>query len=635
MPLRAFGDLEPPPAATAMARFEYHRSVETTPAIDVPALDHSTDHVLGVVDAEHVLLEYGSYACSHCRDAQHVIERLRERLGDRLQYVFRHKPLQRDPWAEPTAMLAEYAAEQGDFWTAHAALMAEPIRSDADLVRVAASLGVDKMRLAEIQNNESLRARVRQSAEAAVGVTSTPTFFIDGRRYTGAWDEMSLIEALDTPMADRIERVARAFAGWAPATGVLLALCAVTALSLANSPWATAFEALWTQELALEVGGWRFAMPVRSWINDALMSVFFLVVGLEIKRELTIGALAKPSVAALPIAAAVGGMVVPATLYLALTWGSPATSGWGIPMATDIAFSLGLLALLGRRVPLTLKVFLTALAIVDDLGAITVIALFYGHGFDLSYAAAAVAVFIVLLGLNAAGVYRSVPYAVAGVVLWVCVYASGVHATLAGILLAVAVPTRPPPNLRGLLAQAQALLDPEIERLAKAPDAFPARSVMRALDAVHDRVESPAHRLERMLEPWSSFLILPVFALANAGVALTGMGESTTLALAIAVGLVLGKPLGIVAGVWAVTRVRSMALPGTLTWPSIVGVGSLAGVGFTMSIFISNEAFTDVASIGAAKLAVLGASVAAALIGLVILSRSLPAVSARSNVGQG
>ena len=244
--------------------------METTPAIDVPALDLSTDHALGAADAEHVLLQYGSYACSHCRDAQHVIERLRQRLGDRLQYVFRHKPLQRDPWAEPMAMLAEYAAQQGDFWTAHAALMAEPIRSDADFIRVAASLGVDESRLAEIRNDESLRARVRQSAEAAAGVTSTPTFFIDGRRYTGAWDEMSLIEALDTPMADRIERVARAFAGWAPATGVLLALCAVTALAFANSPLAAAFEAFWTRALALEAGDWRFAMPVRSWINDAL-----------------------------------------------------------------------------------------------------------------------------------------------------------------------------------------------------------------------------------------------------------------------------------------------------------------------------------------------------------------------------
>ena len=299
-------------------------------------------------------------------------------------------------------------------------------------------------------------------------------------------------------------------------------------------------------------------------------------------------------------------------------------------MATDIAFSLGLLALLGRRVPLRLKVFLTALAIVDDLGAILVIALFYGHGFEVTYAGIAFACLGGLVVLNKAGVYSALPYALLGCVLWFAVYASGVHARLAGILLAMTVPTRPLPNLQGLLAQAEAILEPEIARLNEEADSYPAKRVIRALDQVHDRIESPAHRMERTLEPWSSLIILPLFALANAGVTLGGSTLDWRLVGAIALGLVVGKPLGVAGAAWLVTRLGWADWPDSINLGSLLGAGALAGVGFTMSLFIANESFTDAALTDTARFGVLLASAAAAILGLAILYRSLPRVGDRS-----
>lgn len=606
--------------------------MEETSAAHAPPIDPDRDHCQGMPEAPVALIEYGSYACTHCRQAQAVIERVRERLGEELVYVFRHKPLARDPWATPTAILAEAMADQGRFFEAHAALMAAPIHARADLEAVADTLGIEPASLDEILNDPVLQQRVAGADESAraAGVTTTPTFFINDRHYDGAWDEMSLLEALDRPVAHRADRMMRAFAGWAPATGVLLAAAAVIALFLANSSFAAAYEGLWKTVVTLDVGGRGFGMSLGHWINDALMAVFFLVVGLEIKREITIGTLSRPRDALLPAAAALGGMIVPAALFLAVTWDTAARDGWGIPMATDIAFSLGLLSLLGRRVPLRLKVFLTALAIVDDLGAIVAIAVFYGHGFEPAYALAALACFAMLAAMNWAGVYSTVPYAVLGVVLWYLVYASGVHATLAGILLAITVPTRPPPNLKGLLAQAQAIIDPEIDRLAGAAAQYPQRQVIRALDAVHDRIESPAHRLERTLEPWSSFLILPLFALANAGVALDLGALDAAVIIGIGLGLIVGKPLGIVGVVWLAVRTRLVELPASFNWLSLTGVAALAGVGFTMSLFIANEAFGVTALGASAKLAVLGASVCSAVIGVALLAWSLPRVGARS-----
>jgi NhaA family Na+:H+ antiporter len=298
-------------------------------------------------------------------------------------------------------------------------------------------------------------------------------------------------------------------------------------------------------------------------------------------------------------------------------------------MATDIAFSLGLLSLLGRRVPLSVKVFLTALAIIDDLGAIAVIAVFYGHGFHLEFFLYAFVVFCMLWGLNRLGVYQTLPYLLLGIVLWGFVYKSGIHATVAGILLAITIPTRPPPNLRGLLAQARAIFHEsadEAKALNNQASAYPDDAILHAFDAVYDRLESPAHRIERKLEPWMSFLILPIFALTNAGVTLFDVEFDQMVSLGVVVGLVIGKPLGIVGGCFLLLKLLGGNLPNGMNWPILVGVGCLAGVGFTMSIFISNQAFTDPSLLSSAKLAVLSGSLISALIGLGLLTKYLPQV---------
>ncbi len=606
--------------------------MEQSKPVTAPAFDTDNDHYQGPADARHSLIEYGSYACAHCRDAQAVIERVRERLGDDLVYAFRHKPLSSDEWARPTAILAEGLAGSGRFFEAHEILMASPVRERSDLVRAALELGVDENQLDGWLADAALNERVDEADAAArrAGVTTTPTFIINGVHYDGPWDEMSLLEVLDRPVARRTRRMMHTFAGWAPATGVLLAIASVVALVAANSPLRDAYHALWHVPAAISLGPHSFSLSVAHWINDALMAVFFLVVGLEIKRELTTGTLATRGAMALPAAAALGGMLVPAAVYIAFTWSGEGRGGWGIPMATDIAFTLGLLSLLGRRVPLQLKVFITALAIVDDMGAIAVIAVFYAHGIDWPSVAAAAVVLGMLVTLNRSGVYSPIPYAVLGVVLWYFVHESGVHATLTGILLALTVPTRPPPNLQALMAQAKATIEPEIDRLTNSSDAYPAKGVIRTLNQVNDRLESPAHRLERILEPWSSFLILPLFALANAGVSIDLEGLESTVVLGVVAGLVVGKPLGIFAAVWLATRMKIAEWPHDIPPLALLGAGALAGIGFTMSLFIAGEAFTSDGLTSSAKIAVLVASLVAAVLGLLLLNRSLPRTAARS-----
>lgn len=596
-----------------------------------------SDHRTGKEDASHVLIEYGSYACAPCRSAQKVVSRVLKDFSGDVLYVFRHKPLKSDPWAVPAAVLSEVAARHDRFWRAHDVLMSQAIESEQDLYAAAELCGLDANELSAALEDQELLDSLKEKAEQGVaeGVDTIPTFFVNGILYEGPWDEMSLLEALDSSVAQRIERTAKEFAGWAPLTGVLLAIMSVIALSLANSGFAEPFNAWLDAPIGLQLGDFSYAFTTQSFVNDFLMAIFFLVVGLEIKREITLGELSDLDAALLPIAGAVGGMLVPAACYILIVMNSDqGLSGWGVPMATDIAFALGLLAILGRRVPLSLKVFLTTLAIVDDLGAIMVIAVFYGHGLNPEYALTAAAVFLVLIGLNRFGVYNIFPYAFLGIALWVCVYASGLHATLAGVLLAVAIPSRPPVNLEGLLAQVRAVfMSEEAKSSGEAiQGVIPSHHTLRELDVIHSRIESPAHRLERLLEPWSSFLILPLFALANAGVLFSG-ASINTISIGIVAGLVIGKPLGIVGACWLLVKSGRSSLPGSVTWLQLAGAGLLAGVGFTMSIFISNEAFATEALVDTAKIAVLSASTLAGVAGLALLYMILPRPGTRTESG--
>jgi NhaA family Na+:H+ antiporter len=589
------------------------------------AVDAARDHVVGAARAEITLVEYGSYDCPHCRLANERITEVRNQLGDRVRYVFRHRPITGSELARRAAELVEQASTADEFWSAHVSLMTRSrILTEEDLVIVAQDLRLNE-RASDIAATEMTEATHRVDADIASshasGVRFTPTFFINNRRYDGPWDEASFTDAMLGSLGHRVRTAALGFASWAPSTGVILLLATLLAVVMTNSGAGDAFTNFWNTEAVLGAGSAELRMSLTQWVNDALLTVFFLVVGLEIKREFTVGHLASRRSAALPIAAAIGGMVVPALIYVLLVPAGSWEIGWGVPMATDTAFAVALIAMMGARVPVELRIFLTAAAIVDDIGAIIVVAIFYSNKLDFVALAGALAAVGFLVLLNRSGVYRVTPYVVTGVLLWVCVHAGGLHATLAGVLLAAFIPTRPPPNYLALSAQADAILTDEASHGGEQFRTGPSAPALRQLDAIHDRLESPADRLLRNVGPRSSFLVLPVFALANAGVViaaqvLTGHGM---LMAAIVAGLTVGKPAGFILASWAAVKLGVAEKPAAYSWRQLAGAGALAGIGFTMSLFIAGQAFPVAEDFAAAKIAVFAASVVSAIIGVAIL----------------
>lgn len=590
------------------------------------AIDNGRDHILGNIDAPITLVEYGSYACRHCRASHEVIANLRDRFGDRLRYVFRHRPISDSKEAEEAAELAEYASEtNNEFWTIHDAFMNHGTAfSDADFERIASDFDLPKLGAREEQACETVAARVAEDIRSArdSGVLETPTFFINSRRYEGPWDESSLAETLLGSLGHRLHTATVDFVRWGPSAGLSLLLMSVIAVLLANSRIGPTFQSWWFESLGFQLGGRTFALPLLEWVNDGLLTIFFLVVGLEIKREFTVGRLATRRAAALPVIAAFGGMTAPALIYLLVVPSGPLHAGWGMTIATDTAFAVALIVLLGDRVPVELRIFLTAAVIIDDLVAIVVIAVFYTGNIDVYYVAASVIVTGLLAMFNRWGVYRSLPYAVLGVALWLCLHESGLHATLAGVILAVVTPTRPPPNLRALMAQAEAVIRTETKRAGETMMHHgPSEPALQTLDVIHDRIESPASKLLRSVEPWSSYVVLPIFALANAGVAWSldvfeGHGR---LMSGIILGLVFGKPIGIFTFAWLAVHLDIAAKPVVYSWRQLSGAGALAGIGFTMSLFIASQAFPHPEDYAAAKIAIFLASLLAGVTGTLLL----------------
>jgi len=407
--------------------------------------------------------------------------------------------------------------------------------------------------------------------------------------------------------------------------GIILIVMTLAALILANSSQADAFFGLWETKLTFGFGSWQLSKPIILWINDGLMAIFFFVVGLEIKREIIAGDLASPRRAALPLAAALGGMIVPALLYTAVNLGQESIGGWGIPMATDIAFALGVLALLGSRAPLPLKVFVTALAIVDDIGAVLVIALFYTAEIAWSSLLIGALIFILLIVLNRAHVTHTWPYALLGIGLWLALLYSGVHATIAGVLVAITIPARAKVDVASFLAKSKQALQAYEDAccddsvLAEAGK----QSAARILELASESVESPLQRLEHSLHPWVIYAIMPIFALANAGVTFGGSDLTSALtspiALGVMMGLIFGKPLGIVGFSWLAIRLGLAELPTGLRMRHLIGGGFLAGIGFTMALFIANLAFPGSAFLDNAKIGILMASLLAGIVGSAIL----------------
>ena len=426
----------------------------------------------------------------------------------------------------------------------------------------------------------------------------------------------------DRRLARRIGRPMLRFLRIEAASGALMLVAAVVALIWANSPWRDAYLDLLHSHLRLELGSLLVLdEPLEAWINDALMVIFFFVVGLEIKRELVVGELRRPAAAALPAIAALGGMVVPALIYVAFNAGGEGAAGWGIPMATDIAFAVGVLSLMGRRVSNSLKIFLLTLAIVDDIGAIAVIAVFYTDDLSMDWLLVAFLVVALLAFMRLARVWYTPAYLLVGAVLWLAVFESGVHATIAGVILGILAPARPLVN--------ESTFDGMVVRWFDG-DSLSPPAARRASFEVRESV-SVADRLASLLHPWTSFVIVPVFALANAGVELSSQSVEAALrspvTIGIVMGLVLGKLIGVGSFTWLAVRLKLCELPRGATWAKILGIGGVAGIGFTVSLFITNLAFDARDTIDQAKIGILIASAIAAVVGSAILRSSRPADS--------
>ena len=416
------------------------------------------------------------------------------------------------------------------------------------------------------------------------------------------------------------------------AGGIVLLVCTVLALIWANSPWAASYFALWQSEFTIGAPRLGLTMDLHHWINDGLMVLFFFVVGMEIKREILVGELSQFKQAMLPVFGALGGMLAPALIYIAINLHRGALHGWGVPVATDIAFAIAILALLGSRVPTGLKVFLVALAIVDDLGAVLVIALFYAEQLHFGALLLAAAGLLLALLLNWRGVIRPLPYALIGIVVWLAILLSGIHATIAGVLLALCIPARSRINLDAFYQDCRLVLDRLMMTASSRPPEHAAaerrlsgeqHDMVGDIEQICEQVQPPLDRLERNLHPWITYLVMPLFALSNAGVVLPANLASTfenPVSLGVIFGLVLGKQAGVTAFVWLSTKCKLAILPEGVNWMQLYAASLICGVGFTMSLFIANLAFkADPAYLDSAKLGILLASAVAGGVGFLVL----------------
>ncbi len=425
----------------------------------------------------------------------------------------------------------------------------------------------------------------------------------------------------------RARQKVRSFTSSSTKAAALMLTAAIVSLIIANTDAYEGFESFRSFEIGLSLGNISMGMSIVEIVNDILMAIFFLTIGLEIKHQMIAGELTNIRQALLPMIAACGGVLVPIVIYTFFNASNPATShGWGVPTATDIAFALGIMALLGDRVPIGIKVFLTTLAVADDIVAILIIALFYGQSVELFWLAAVGLVMIVLIGMNRKHIFSPVPYILVGIVLWYCVYRSGVHATIAGVLLAFTIPTGSQikiesfvPWSRTKLEAAQGSLLSDTPLLGRSDY----MSITSEISEVSREASPPAARLESKLSPWVNFLILPLFALTNANIRIVGGGLGDIwmdpALYGVFFGLVLGKPIGIMLLSFITVKLKIASLPNKTSWLHMLGAGILGGVGFTMAIFVANLAFTDPAVTATAKLAILLASATAGITGFIFL----------------
>lgn len=432
------------------------------------------------------------------------------------------------------------------------------------------------------------------------------------------------LESLETPRHSKVRGMLHSFLESQTSGGLVLLVCTIIALVVANVPSLQHLQEIWHLDAGISIGNFKLEMSIMHWINDALMAIFFFVVGLEIKREMLVGELSSIKKATLPIFAALGGMLVPAAIYAFFNAGTPTSNGWGIPMATDIAFAVGVISILGKRCPSPLKIFLLALAIVDDLGAIIVLALFYpSHELSFLYMGLALLVFVILIGFNRARIDNPFVYLIFGLVLWYFVFKSGIHATIAGVLLAITIPSKTTINevrfyvkVRHLLEKFKESGNSEVEVLANPKQLETIHDINEEVDAINPLM----HRFESALHPISNFLIIPLFALANAGVALDGsimsMSPLPPVVPGIFFGLLLGKPIGITLFSFISVKTKLAEMPAGVPWKQVFAIGIVAGIGFTMSIFVDNLAFSDPVALNIGKATILVTSFVSAICGM-------------------
>jgi NhaA family Na+:H+ antiporter len=600
-------------------------------------VDTARDHVRGGTGVDAVtLVLYGDYLCPYCRRLRRVIVRLREVLGDRLAYVFRHFPNERaHPGTEWLARATEAAARQGRFWEMHDWLYEqEPPISQRDVSGFVRSLGLDMERFERDLESDETRRRVAEDAAEGKrsGVTGTPSVFIDGARYDGAWDFHSMLEASEGPVAARVKRSARAFASLPASGGLVLLLASAAAILCANSQLAPYYRLFVEAPFGVGPPEHILMLTVGAWVSEGLLAVFFLLVGLEIRREMTAGALADRRAAVLPVLAAVGGTIVPAAIYLVLNPG-PTAHGWSVPTATDIAFALGILALLGDRIPAGLRVFVAALAVVDDVLSVLTLAIFYSRGFEPAWLLASAIAVTLLYLLNRWRVHAAWPFAVTAVALGLFLHGAGVHAALAGVLLAAFLPTMPAPAMAPLLAQAAtALAELEHAENEARRSRADARRIeqepiwdwaSRNLSAASERLLSPADRIERGVAPWAAYVILPLFAFSATGISLHvdySSPHTLQILLGVILGLVIGKPLGIALASLLAIKARLARAPDGVSVRGLIGAACLCGVGDTVSLLLADQAFPQGPEPAIAKIGVLVGSLLAATLGALVLA---------------
>ncbi len=571
------------------------------------------------------------------RDLKHKIsgessQSLRTALsehGDSISFSYKYCPnLDEKPEALNAAKAIVAAENQASSEEMYQLLMRGDLSfTEEQVFEAAKKLDLDINTFKLDFNSEKTRNQIENDIKDSkkCGLIVFPGLTINGIPYNGAWDNYSLFSAIEKRGGKHIRMAIESFFEWGAAAAVVLLITTLGALIMVNVGFHEVYEHWRHTKLGLVFSAESLVLPIEIWINDFLMAVFFLLIGLEIKREVLDGELSDVKSAAMPVIGAIGGMLVPAMIYFVINRNVETMNGWGIPMATDIAFTLGLMALLGKKVPISLKIFISALAVADDLGAIIVIALFYGHGFHLMPFVGALVVIGVMIYLNKRKIFNTSLYMGLGLLLWFFVFESGLHATLAGVLTAILIPTRRSADLPLIAEQTAIIFDREIKKIKDSGNdrrhiGFGSLQLLR--NSI-ERLREPSEYLQHSLERVVNFFILPLFAFFNTGILISGMQLNLLVPINIGIlsGLTIGKPLGIVGACWLASRFHIAKLSPDINWSLLLGAACLAGVGFTMSIVVASSAFTG-DLLTSSKISILIASTLSAMIGLLILTQS-------------